>query len=181
MHQRDRRTDRGTDGQMDTGRQQRPFLRIASRGKNGASSISIYACGNVALLLVCVDFIIYKWQFRQTSWVTCSPEICLYSPYRDASCVNDRCSCGSKCARSWVGTGSPITRSNFGWNRSDLARVSLSDLNLRSFDDRVGSSHQVRKLLIRSQLCPAGFRTGEVRNCVQHGVLTIRVLTGGVH
>ena len=42
MHQRDRQTDRQTDrqrdGQMDrqtdTGRQQRPRLRIASRGKN---------------------------------------------------------------------------------------------------------------------------------------------------
>jgi len=30
IHQRDGRTD----GQMDTGRQQRPRLRIASRGKN---------------------------------------------------------------------------------------------------------------------------------------------------
>jgi len=31
IHQRDRRTD----GQTDTGRQQRPRLRVASRGKNG--------------------------------------------------------------------------------------------------------------------------------------------------
>jgi len=31
-------TDRQTDGQMDTGRQQRPGLRIASRGKNTVES-----------------------------------------------------------------------------------------------------------------------------------------------
>ena len=34
MHERDRQTDKQTDGQTDTGRQQRPRLRIASRGKN---------------------------------------------------------------------------------------------------------------------------------------------------
>ena len=34
IHQRDGQTDRRTDGQTYTGRQQRPRLRIASRGKN---------------------------------------------------------------------------------------------------------------------------------------------------
>ena len=33
IHQRDGQRDRWTDGQTDTGRQQRPRLRIASRGK----------------------------------------------------------------------------------------------------------------------------------------------------
>ena len=33
IHQSDRRTDRRTDGQTDTGWQQRPRLRIATRGK----------------------------------------------------------------------------------------------------------------------------------------------------
>ena len=34
IHERDKRTDGRTDGRTDTGRQQRPRLRIASRGKN---------------------------------------------------------------------------------------------------------------------------------------------------
>ena len=38
IHQRDRRTDRLTDGRADTGPQQRPLLLIASRGKNPKSS-----------------------------------------------------------------------------------------------------------------------------------------------
>ena len=39
MHQRDRRTDGQTDRQTDTGRQQRPHLRIASRGKNNGKPL----------------------------------------------------------------------------------------------------------------------------------------------
>ena len=145
-------TDRRTDGQTDTRQQQRPRLRIASRGKKTTNTQYAIRYSKVQLSTVVLHSLVFgfwltrgKRQLRNTNMIIKSSTATKSLCYCISSCINFMSSIHSVYATQLITT----VRTRF-WNARTLQSTTTSSMDLLKRHTHCNQYTQVSfKILIR--------------------------------